>query len=201
MRNPIRRFWPRSESHLLLARRATPVDLTPIGRGDGVRARVVATVTDEGAGALDAFAVASGFPAGWAADMLAEGAVGTLAVDEAGGAVAMAWTTGRAYYIAEIDATLEPGGGTYLFGDFVAPAFRGRGLQRWLVGERVRAVGGDACTVVHPSNVASLRSYEREGFTVAGRFTRYRWGRRSWARCRAKGFESVGRDVIRARWG
>jgi ribosomal protein S18 acetylase RimI-like enzyme len=194
-------LWPRSESHFLLARRATTPDVTAIERGDRVRARVIATVADAGMATLEAFATESGFPAGWAADMLAEGAVGTLAVDEAGGAVAMAWATRRAYHIEEIDVTLDPGGGTYLFGDFVAPAFRGRGLQRWLVGERVRAVGGDACTIVHPSNVASLRSYEREGFVIAGRFTRYRWARRTWARCRAGGFELLGGDVIRARWG
>lgn len=197
MRNPFRRLWPRVETHWLLARRAGVVG--SVERGDGVRAVVVATVADAGMEALEAFAVASGFPAGWVAEMLAEGAVATLAVTDAGG-VGMGWVTRRGFFIEEVGATLDPGGGAYLFGDFVTPAQRGRGIQRWLVAERLGGVG-DACTIVHPANVASLRSYGREGFEVVGKFTRYSWGGRTWARCRGGVFECAAGDVIRARWG
>ena len=76
MRNPFRRLWPRVETHWLLARRAGVVGDQSVERGDGVRAVTVGTAADAGTEALEAFAVASGFPAGWAADMLAEGAVG-----------------------------------------------------------------------------------------------------------------------------
>jgi ribosomal protein S18 acetylase RimI-like enzyme len=170
---------------------------------EGVRAVVVANASDLGMEALEAFAVASGFPVGWAGDMLGGGTVATVALANVGGrtqGVAMGWQArwGR-FLVEEISATLALGPDTYLFGDFVSPEFRGRGIQRWLVAERLRAVG-DAITIVHPLNAPSRRSYEREGFVVAGRFTRYQWGRRTWATCRARGFELFGADVIQARW-
>jgi hypothetical protein len=170
---------------------------------EGVRTERV--VDGAGAGALDAFAVGSGFPEGWVADMLAEGAVGTLAVDAADGtALAMAWATSRAFHVEEIGATLDPGGGVYLFGDFVAPGQRGRKLQRLLVAERLRAMGArerGACTIVHPGNAASVRSYGHEGFVEAGTFVRRWWIGRSWARCRSAGaFGLEDGERIVARW-
>jgi ribosomal protein S18 acetylase RimI-like enzyme len=118
--------------------------------------------------------------------------------------LAMAWATKRPFWVGEIDATLDPGGGTYLFGDFVAPAHRGRGLQRLLVAERLNDAPR-ACTIVHPDNAASVRSYGGAGFADAGRFTRYRWVGRSFGRCSASAgaparFELAVGDTIRARW-
>jgi hypothetical protein len=168
---------------------------------DGVWVMYVSDVAV--AGKLEEFAVASGFPPGWVADMLAEGAVGVLAVShEDGSPLAMGWVTGRAFYVDEIGATLNPNGGAYLFGDFVAPGHRGRKLQRLLVAERLRGMPRGACTIVHPGNVASMRSYGHEGFATAGRFTRRWWLGRSWARCWSDGeFELEGAERIVARWG
>lgn len=177
---------------------------TPRETPRGVRAVVVAGPPDAGADRLEAFAVGNGFPPGWAADMLADGAAATLALSDDHGPVAMAWATSRAFFVEEIAATIDPGAGLYLFGDFVAPAQRGRGLQRWLVAERLRGAG-HACTIVHPSNPASVRSYERERFEVSARFTRYRWARRTWTACRTppgvvKTFQCDRGDTITARW-
>jgi hypothetical protein len=173
------------------------------GADSGFRVEGVRTVRiGDAAGGLEGFAVASGFPAGWVADMLAEGAVGVLAVSETEGEpLAMGWMILRAFQVEEIGATLDPNGGVYLFGDFVAPGQRGRKLQRLLVAERLRGVGAGACTIVHPGNVASVRSYGHEGFRVAGRFTRWWWRGRSWARCRSGGaFSLEGGERIVARW-
>jgi hypothetical protein len=95
----------------------------------------------------------------------------------------------------------------YLFGDFVAPAQRGRNLQRMLVAERVRRAAGAAfaCTIIHPENVPSLRSYHREGFTPVARFTRRHWMGRTWAGCDSTSDSSIvrfmleGSDLLRAR--
>lgn len=194
----LRRLLPRSDAHLLLSRDAA----APIPPFDvaGVRTLPVDRPSD----ALASFATAQGFPAGWTTDMLADGAAALLALDEpTGAALAMAWTTTRPFYVDELQATFDPRGGAYLFGDFVAPASRGRGLQRLLVARRLELAGATpAHTIVHPTNVASLRSYERAGFVATARFTRYHWRRRTWARCTRvaggpAGFEMDGRDRIR----
>jgi ribosomal protein S18 acetylase RimI-like enzyme len=199
MRRFVRTLLPRSESHLLLASAAKGSDF----RVQGVRT-IRATDTTP-AGGLEAFAVANGFPAGWVAEMSAAGAVGTLAVSERDGSpLAMGWAISRAFYVEEIGATLDPGGGVYLFGDFVAPEQRGRRIQRSLVAERLRAMGAgerEAYAIVHPRNVASIRSYRHEGFEQAGRFVRRWWLGRSWARCRSAGaFGLENGDRIVARW-
>jgi GNAT superfamily N-acetyltransferase len=125
--------------------------------------------------------------------MLADGAPALVAVDDATGeTLAMAWTTSRPFHVEEIGATIDPGpGGVYLFGDFVAPAARGRRLQRLLVNRRLRRAAADAhlaCTIVHPDNAASVRSYEHEGFAARGRFVRTTWLKREWKAVRGDGF-------------
>jgi hypothetical protein len=187
MRNPFRRLLPRTERHLLLARPAA----SPPPADWWVQDVDVQTVTGPGdprAAALDAFAVANGFPAGWTADMLADGATAALAVDAtaANAPLAMGWAIRRPFHVDEIDATLDPAASVYLFGDFVAPSHRGRRLQLLLVAERLRAfaAGLPACTIIAPANLASLHSYRNAGFDVTDQFTRYRWRRRTWARCR-----------------
>lgn len=174
------RLAPHSEEHLILgcvAGAVQPFDLP------GVAVTAVESTTD--AGRLDAFASANGFPEGWAGAMLEEGAQAMIAV-EGNTVLAMAWMTRRPFFVEEIAATLDPGGGVYLFGDFVAPAHRGRRLQRLLVSQRLsRSINASfACTLVHPSNRASIRSYRTAGFGEIGAFVRRKWGGRTWARAR-----------------
>jgi ribosomal protein S18 acetylase RimI-like enzyme len=208
MRNFLRRLIPRSENHLLMARLPTPPGAPLSPERAGVRVERVADASAAGADRLEGFATANGFPAGWVADMLTDGAAATVIVDVASERpVGMGWATRRPFVVEEIGVTFDPGGGVYLFGDFVAPDQRGRRLQGLLVAERVQAAAphGRACTIVHPANVASVRNYEREGFGVLARFRRYRWRGRTWARCgRTVGihlrFELDPPDVLRARW-
>src|SRR5688500_7387889 len=180
----LRRLLPRSESHLLYSRAHT-------GGASDFRVEGV-SVHAGNAVALEPFAVANGFPAGWVADMLADGAIALVATDDhTGDTLAMAWTTSRPFHVDEIVAAVDPGpGGGYLFGDFVAPAARGRNLQRLLVVERLRraAEARYACTIIHPDNAASVRSYEHEGFVARATFRRTTWLRRHWNTVRGSGF-------------
>ena len=186
MINPLRRLFPHSEEHLLMGRfGAGQTSETERADGDMLAIR---SADDPGAELLESFADANGFPAGWAREMLIDGASGVIARDPAAGAtLAMAWMTTHPFHVEEIGATIDPRGGVYLFGDFVAPAHRGRKLQRLLVAHRLRITGSAAfaCTLVHPSNLASVRSYQHEGFEPGGRFVRYRWRDRTWTRCRS----------------
>jgi ribosomal protein S18 acetylase RimI-like enzyme len=186
MANLLRRLWPQSQVHWLLGRVGSR--LAPPRTVAGIQVDAVAATDKPQAQALDAFASDNGFPQGWAGEMVADGASVIVARDLASsGIVAMAWWTSRPFHVEEIAAMLDPRGGVYLFGDFVATAYRGRGIQQLLVAERLRAAGeaAHACTLVHPSNKASVRSYEAEGFEVGGQFIRSRWMGRTWARCRA----------------
>jgi ribosomal protein S18 acetylase RimI-like enzyme len=176
-------LFPRRDTHLLLSRAGggdSPFSL------DGVDVRAGAPDI------LESFTTEFGFPAGWAGEMLTEGAQPVIACDASTGAtLAMAWATTRPFFVEEIGATIDPGeGGVYLFGDYVAPAARGRRLQRLLVAERLRRAGPDAraCTIVHPTNEPSMRSYRHEGFMEGGRFTRTWWLGRNWGRCSGPNF-------------
>jgi ribosomal protein S18 acetylase RimI-like enzyme len=184
MKNPLRRLFPRSHEHLLMGRVGSSA--MPETEAAGVQTVAIRTADDPRVGKLDAFAVANGFPQGWVQEMLAEGASAVAALDLAGVMMAMGWMTERRFRVEEIEATLDPGAGVYLFGDFVAPALRGRKLQQLLVAQRLRGIEGAAfaCTLVEPSNAASVRSYEKEGFVSEARFTRYHWRGRTWSRCR-----------------
>jgi ribosomal protein S18 acetylase RimI-like enzyme len=206
MKNPLRRLFPRSHEHLLMGRvgSAPPIPQKPVA---GMETLLIRAGDEAPVGMLDAFAFANGFPQGWAREMLGEGASAIVAIDPAGAMMAMGWMTGRRFHVEEIGATLDPGAGVYLFGDFVAPAQRGRHLQQLLVAERLHGIGeaGLACTLVEPSNVASVRSYQKEGFVSEARFTRYHWRGRTWARCRGNrrgpgvAFELDGSDTIVAK--
>src|SRR5258706_201507 len=134
MKNPLRRLFPRSHEHLLMGRVGPPP--VPETGTAGVQTVAIRMGDDPHIGKLDAFAVANGFPQGWVQEMLAEGASAVAALDEAGAVMAMGWITGRRFQVEEIGATLDPGAGVYLFGDFVALAHRGRKLQQLLVAER-----------------------------------------------------------------
>jgi ribosomal protein S18 acetylase RimI-like enzyme len=194
MKNPLRRLLPHSDAHLLMGRSGAAPAVEPTA-AEGVEMLSIKDISDPAAGVLDAFAIDNGFPEGWAREMLTEAAHAVIARDAAGAALAMAWMTQRPFHVEEIGATIDPGRGVYLFGDFVAPAHRGRRLQTRLVAERLRLIGAAAafaCTLVHPTNNASLRSYQAQGFSVGGRFARYRWRGRTWARCRAIGNDPGG---------
>jgi ribosomal protein S18 acetylase RimI-like enzyme len=188
MRSFLRNLWPRTQVHLLLGRPGGR-EIPPFSV-EGVTTIVVRSPGDAAAAELEAFAERQGFPEAWAHEMLAGGASGTVVRDAAAGAIlAMGWATAQPFHVEEIAATLEPrDGGVYLFGDFVSPAARGRKLQRLMVAERLRTHDVRyACTLVHPSNGASLTSYQHEGFGDGGRFRRWTWRGRSWARCRTFG--------------
>ena len=206
MSHLLRRLLPSSETHCLLAR-----DVLSLPTGfevEGVDSLAIASTDEKGTEMLEAFALQNGFPDGWAGEMLSEGTQALVAFEEADNQVlAMGWTTTKPFHVEEIDATLDPGGGIYLFGDFVAPPHRGRKLQRLLVAERLARASSasHACTIIHPANVASLRSYESQGFVTASRFTRYQWLGRAWRRCRAAAggsrtrFSLEGNETIVAR--
>lgn len=187
----LQRLIPYTQTHLLLTHPGLPH-----GSGFAVGG-IEVQAGDEGG--LELFAVAQGFPSGWAADMLAEGAMGLLAVDAGSRAVlAMGWSTSHPFYVEEIGRTIDPGAqGVYLFGDFVAPAARGRRIQRLLVSERLRRATGaaSACTIVHPDNVPSLHSYQNEGFVAGARYTRTFWLGRNWGSCTGSAFEKHGKFI------
>jgi GNAT superfamily N-acetyltransferase len=182
--NLLRRLIPRIQTHLILAR---PLDQPVASLPPPVALESIASTADPRFPLLDAFAVASGFPQGWSADMLADRARATLAILDDDQSVAMAWATAHPFHVEEMSATFDPRGGVYLFGDFVSPHHRGRNLQRHLVNHRLAAAQWDgisvAYTIVHPDNVPSLHSYGQEGFVPAARFTRYRWLKKNWCRC------------------
>ena len=188
MRSFLRPLWPATDTHLLLGRPAgAPVSALPV---DGVATARLSSAGDPAAAELEAFAERQGFPEAWAHEMLAGGAEAVVARDAATGmTLAMGWATNRSFHVEEVEATVEPeAGGVYFFGDFVAPAARGHGLQRRLVAERLRAHDDApyAFTLVHPSNAASVRSYENAGFAVAAAFTRSRCLGKEWVRCRPR---------------
>jgi ribosomal protein S18 acetylase RimI-like enzyme len=185
MTNLLRRLLPQSEEHLLMGRSGAAPALD--AAASDVEMPAIRSADDPSVESLETFASANGFPAGWAAGMIGEGASAVIARDTASGAtLAMAWMTQQPFHVEEIGATIDPRTGVYLFGDFVAPAHRGRKLQQRLVAQRLRlaASAAFAVTLVHPSNLASLRSYQQEGFTVGARFLRYRWRSRTWTRCK-----------------
>lgn len=181
----LRRLFPTSEEHLLMGRSGE----APAHEAESSDLEMLAipSADDPHVESLESFASANGFPACWASEMLRDGASAVIARDTASGAtLAMAWMTQHPFHVEEIGATIDPGSGVYLFGDFVAPAHRGRKLQQRLVAQRLRlaATVSFAVTLVHPANLASLRSYQHERFTVGARFVRYRWRSRTWTRCR-----------------
>jgi GNAT superfamily N-acetyltransferase len=179
----------------------------PPATAPGVEVLVIHRAADPAAERLDAFGVANGFPQGWTRDMLADGARAVVARDvRSGELLAMGWSTRHPFHVDEIAATLNPGQGVYLFGDFVAPAHRGRKLQKLLISHRLTELDDRpfACTLVEPTNLASMRSYVAEGFSVGGEYVRHRWRRRTWTRCKSVrgapvSFELPSCDIVIAR--
>jgi len=185
----LRRLFPTSEEHLLMGRSGGEAP-APEAQASDVEMQAIHSADDPTVEMLETFASANGFPTGWASEMLRDGASAVIARDSAaaaaGATLAMAWMTQHPFHVEEIGATIDPGSGVYLFGDFVAPAHRGRKLQKRLVAQRLRLAvsAAFAVTLVHPANLASVRSYQHEDFVVGARFVRYRWRSRTWTRCK-----------------
>jgi hypothetical protein len=188
---PLRKLLPHSESHCLLGR---DLSLPLVGfAAPGTTASAVTAHEQQETQSLDQFATRHGFPSGWTSDMLSDGAAAILIRETTSGEpIAMGWTTSMPFHIEEIGATLDPAGGIYLFGDFVAPTHRGRKLQRMLVAVRLARASGlsHACTVIHPANVASMRSYQTQGFEITAHFARRQWLGKTWYKCQNRSSSS-----------
>ena len=148
------------------------------------RVQTIATPRDEYFPALDQFCTLGGFPVGWAQLRLEAAARAWLVIgpDQAG-AVASAWSTAQPMFIDEIGYTFTPPQrGDYFFGAFVAPAWRGRHLQRLLINRRLHASAAAdrrwAMAIIHTRNRVSLRNDQSEGFTAAAKLMSLR--RRDW---------------------
>jgi len=128
--------------------------------------------------ALDQFCEKNGFPTRWGTEMLTAGCGAIVAKSTDDQIIAMAWSTIAAFYVDEIRLTVKPPAECpYLFGDFVAPAHRGKGLQSALVRERLtQHAGKPAFALIHPTNLASVRSYESHGFRLAATLHVRYWG-------------------------
>ena len=129
--------------------------------------------------AIERFAVVNGFPRGWVKDIAALGGKALAATDPASADImAMGWLLTEPLPIEEMGETFNPAGKAYLFGDFAAPAWRGRRLQRFLVNRRLALAAelglSHALTIIEEANIASLRSYGAEGFQT---FAAHRRGR------------------------
>ena len=178
MKGLFRSLIPRRQKHFILARAATEADARP--DADVHAAAVIEPLPASDEPALDRFCTTAGFPDGWTRDMLRLGAAPTIARNApAGDIVAMAWHTHQPFYVAEIDTLFDPASGVYLFGDYVAPAFRGRKLQRLLVHHRLAAAAKNATpiafTIIEADNGPSLASYRSHGFIATTSLTRTRW--------------------------
>ncbi|HSI34951.1 MAG: hypothetical protein ACAI43_18760 [Phycisphaerae bacterium] len=168
-----RRLLPRYDSFTLFARDASA---GAPRAAPGFELRDVVPGSAD-ASALEAFCAGHGFAPRWATDMLGESRA-VIAIGATDGAIAaMGWSTTAPFFVAEMNLTIEPPpGGAYLFGDFVAPASRGKGLQAALVAWRVARASGVTVTLIHPSNVASVKSYGQSEFRAAARLETRKWG-------------------------
>jgi GNAT superfamily N-acetyltransferase len=182
MRNPLRLIFPRRETYLLLTARLAgrespppPVDPAQI------ETAVIGAADHPVAGALEQFCTAGGFPRSWSVDMLGDGAQAFIAVDTASRrrVAAMAWLVRRPYYVAEVDHTIDPAGGVYFFGDFVAPVYRGRRLQRLLLEHRLACAAQagvpHAYTIIRDDNGPSIANYRALGFVPTTALARTHW--------------------------
>jgi ribosomal protein S18 acetylase RimI-like enzyme len=165
---------PRRETYLLFARPPAPCDLTH--PADAAIA-LITSPDDPAIQPLDHFCTSNGFPPGWPAGMLGSRAQAlTAAHPDTDAIMAMAWLTTAPFYVEEIDHTLDPAGGAYFFGDFVAPAHRGRGLQRALLRHRLAlSPGATAYTIIRNDNIPSIANYQSVGFTPTTRLSSRRW--------------------------
>jgi ribosomal protein S18 acetylase RimI-like enzyme len=185
MRNLFCRFIPRQETYLLLAKdlqRAASPSPQP---ADPLETSLLTTPDDPLAQSLDQFCTTHGFPPAWPLGMLRQSAQALVATDPATHTIiGMAWLTTRPFYVEEIDHTLDPAGGVYLFGDFVAPAHRGKRLHRALIEQRLAHTNAPfACTIIRDNNTPSINNYRALNFIPTTRLTRRRWFGRTDSNC------------------
>jgi GNAT superfamily N-acetyltransferase len=143
----------------------------------GLRCLAVGSTADTGYAQLDAFCATNHFPPNWVAEMLNGGrsAWVVVAQDNATNQEVVAaggWMVRGPFYVEEMDRTFDSGpDGVYLFGDFVGEAWRGRGLQRQLVRERLQSAASSgarwAYSMTRDNNPASMKSYAHEGFITS----------------------------------
>ena len=184
IRTLLRRLLSQRETYLLFARHAQAIQIPVPEALDAFQFSTLTQVNDPLTQPLDPFCTSHGFPPNWPAQMLVQGAHAVMAIDSSTRQIAaMAWLTTRPYYVEEIDHTLDPAGGVYLFGDFVAPAYRGRRLQRTLLAHRLsRFPTQSAYTIIRDDNAPSIRNFESVDFIPTTHLIHKQWlGRASWA--------------------
>ena len=137
----------------------------------GMAIHRVNSTGDEGFPLLESLYSSDGFPPDWARQMLDRGSQAVVVVNE-DMPVASALLIRKPYYVQEVRRTFDAGpDADYYFGDFVLPAFRGRGLQRLLIRARLelthRAARRWAMAMTRSGIPASRENYFAEGFGVA----------------------------------
>lgn len=165
---------------LILTRDTTqppaPLDLPP-----NLTLHRVIQSTDEGVPLLDQLYTADGFPKNWPMTMLERGAHGVVLTAE-GVPAASAWLIRKPFYVQEIRRTFDAGPeADYYFGDFVAPSFRGKHLQRLLIRARSLMSHDDgrlwAIAMTRATIPASRGNYLAEGFFLAAEIRTRRFHR------------------------
>ena len=139
----------------------------------------VTTTADPLYPSLNACCDTCGFPAGWVARMLDGGARGWAIVTHDNSSperivIGTGWMTSEPFYVEEVGWTFNPGSdGVYVFGDFILEAWRGRGLQKQMLRERLVHEASTGARWVYGiakwNNAASLTSCSAAGFVVAAR--------------------------------
>jgi GNAT superfamily N-acetyltransferase len=180
MRALLRRLLRRRETYLLFSAHLADAQTGRPAGPANIEATLISNPGDRLAEPLEQFCAAVGFPPGWAGDMFSDGARSVVALDTASGQVAaMGWLVRRAFYVAEVDHTIDPAGGVYFFGDFVAPAYRGRRLQRLVLQHRIARCAQDgithAYTIIGDDNGPSIANYRALGFVSTTAMTCTRW--------------------------
>ncbi len=147
---------------------------------EGMTVHTLTHPSDDGFALMDRMYVSNGFRPGWAADLLKGTVRAIVAIAPSGEAAAAAWLLREPFYVSEIERTFDPGPeGDYYFGDFVAPEFRGRGVQSAAILHRLAVSTAEgrrwAMAMTSESNAASCKNYQACGFAVAGSLsTRWR---------------------------
>jgi hypothetical protein len=180
MRNPLRLFFPRRETYLLFTARLANTESPPPPDPAQIETALISAPNHPLMPALEQFCTAGGFPPSWSAEMFHDGAHAVVALDTSSQQpAAMAWLVQRPYYVAEVDHTIDPAGGVYFFGDFVALAYRGRRLQRLLLQHRLARAAHSAVphayTIIRDDNGPSIANYRALGFVPTTALTCTHW--------------------------
>lgn len=168
---------------LILTRDATSPP-PPLGIPSDLVLHQVTNIGEAGFAFLDQIYSMDGFPPGWAAQMLGRGSVAVVIVSGQTPA-ASALLVRKPFYVREILRTFDAGAeGDYYFGDYVAPAFRGRQIQRMLIRARLhisqQAGRRWAHALTRTTIPASAENYLAEGFCTAAKLHARRWAGWRW---------------------